>query len=169
MPISIVGGKLWQWDLNRKVEITGSVDSQVHFAHRDSNKDAVAVAVERLSDGRLVADIPNFMLQENATIDAYVWSDEHTQEYLLLKVNPRQRPSTYVYQPTAIVTFETLTKEVREQLDDFRKQLEHIDYANIENKPTIEGVVLDGDLLMEDFGADTVVTSMSDTDIDSLF
>lgn len=167
--ISTLGGEVWQWDLGRRVEVTEAADSQVHFARKGSTTDAVAVEAKALCDGRIVADIPNFLLQDGSDLEAWVWRSNRTQEYLPIKVKKRNRPPNYIYEPTKIVTFEELTKEVRDRLDAFGEELEHIDYNQLENLPTIEGVEVKGDLLMKDFGADTVVSPMSDDDIDEMF
>lgn len=148
--------KLFQWDTGRCVEVDGKA-SYVHFAWQGARDPALVVQV-RTIEGFRVAEIPNVLLQESRSIDSYAWADGGTLEHKRFKVIARAKPSDYVYVPTAVESVES----VKEYVDE---RMKSIDYSTLQNKPSINGRVLDDGTELGDIG----IVSADDSDIDEMF
>ena len=90
--IQLIGGLLYQWDVNREVEITSSEATHVQFANVG---DMQAPSIE-LVNGK--AKIPAYLLQTGKQICVYAVKDYVTIEKLLCPVRKRERPAEYVYE-----------------------------------------------------------------------
>lgn len=149
--IDVIEGPVYQWDIGRQVMLAGDDRdaSEVHFAPAGSSENAISVRV-RDRHGRRTAEIPNSLLTKAQTINAWTWGHDRTIHALSIKVQGRNKPSGYVYTPTEQETFEKLEKWVRKELR--RIQDQSCDYEALDNKPSINGVVLQGDMEFTDFG-----------------
>lgn len=106
----IYDGRLafYQWDVGQKVvlDTTPSFDFQVHF--RDSSSDVCLVTEPYELDGKIVADVPDILLQsgEPITVWCYVMDndDRHTIKTDTFGVTKRQKPADYMYTPPEIVS-----------------------------------------------------------------
>lgn len=104
---------LYQWDLNRRIRITGEgIDlvSEVHFG---------TLVVRPISaDGCLTANIPNILLQAAEHIKVYLvltaGEEKHTLGEYELRVIAREKPSDYIYAETEVSSYESLEKRVSE-------------------------------------------------------
>lgn len=104
---------LYQWDINRRVKITGEGNelvSEVHFG---------PLVVRPISaDGYLTADIPNILLQSADHIKVYLVLTVGKEKYTLgeyeLRVIAREKPDDYVYTETEVLRYEALEKRVSE-------------------------------------------------------
>ena len=161
--IKVIGSYLYQWDSNRQLLLTGDLEncSQVHFAHLFQDDKALVVEVKDV-DGQKVADIPNLLLMDGSDIWAWAWKEDHTLSGKRLEVTRRTKPSTYIYTPSEVLSYEELKKWLEEELAKLKPE-GISDYTNLTNKPSIEGIVLDGDKLMEDFGLKTIDNEVIDS------
>lgn len=109
--IKLIGDELWQWDTGRQVKVTAHAN-EIHFGNV-LDEDALVVPVV---DG--VADIPNLLLQ--SSLDVIAWcvlaSDDYseTKFRVAFDVNPRLKPSDYVYTETEVKNYATLEKRIDE-------------------------------------------------------
>lgn len=96
-------GFITQWDLNRKVLISGldNLDKagiEVHFA--SPNDDHNAYVVSPVINNNIVsATIPNILLTIPGRIYVYVYTS-YTQDKAIVAVAPREKPDDYVYTET---------------------------------------------------------------------
>jgi hypothetical protein len=116
--IQLIGDKLWQWDLNRKVIVDSNsniVISELHFV--DYKSSCTLKVIPKLVNGVLIGDIPNVLLQQTRDIVIYgvrINDDvEHTEYSVRFPVEPRQKPSDYIYTETEIKSYETLEKRIK--------------------------------------------------------
>lgn len=165
--IQVVGDKLYQWDSNRQVLLSGQDEAAlaVHFAQVCSKDNALVVEIEETEEGQKVATIPNSLLVEDDNIYVWTWDGEDTISGRILIVTGRNKPSDYIYTPTEVLTIEKLMEWVKEQLESFEDVVANNDYVNLKNKPSIEGVELNGDKNLNEFG----INLASNEDIDKLF
>ena len=101
-------GRLTQWDLNRKVIITGYEGvAEVHFASPGDDHGAYVV---KLVDGQ--AEIPNILLTMAGTINVYVYPADRTVFATALWVMAREKPDDYVYTETEVLDWRTLDEKI---------------------------------------------------------
>ena len=101
-------GKLTQWDLNRKVIVTGYEGvAEVHFASPGDDHGAYVV---ELIDGQ--AEIPNILLTMAGTINVYVYPADRTVFATALWVMAREKPDDYVYTETEVLNWRTLDEKI---------------------------------------------------------
>lgn len=106
----LIGKALYQWDLDRQIEVTDDSVSEVHFAH-PGDENALVVEVDEI-DGVRVASIPNILLQSSAPIKAWLTDGERTICGQILTVIGRAKPDDYVYTETEVKRYETLEKRI---------------------------------------------------------
>lgn len=112
----LVKGRLYQWDTNRKMQISpqddGKID-EVHFAHTFDEK-ALPVLVK--SDG--TADIPNVLLQADGAL--CVWAvalnddGRQTLHNATFAIRGRAKPDDYVYTETEILDYRKVAEDLVE-------------------------------------------------------
>ena len=101
-------GKLTQWDLNRKIIVTGYDGvAEVHFASPGDDHGAYVV---KLVDGE--AEIPNILLTMAGTINVYVYPADRTVFATTLWVMAREKPDDYVYTETEVLNWRTLDEKI---------------------------------------------------------
>ena len=101
-------GRLTQWDLNRKVIVTGyEGGAEVHFASPGDDHGAYVV---KLVDGQ--AEIPNILLTMAGTINVYVYPADRTVFATALWVMAREKPDDYVYTETEVLDWRTLDEKI---------------------------------------------------------
>lgn len=112
---SYVADSLYQWDLNRVLNVTGlnlTAAPEVHFSN--ANMDRAIVRQSTLTNGVVSVTIPNSLLQEALTVNAHIGIYEgHTfkvVEKVEIPVIPKKRPSDYRIESTdeEIYSFERL-------------------------------------------------------------
>ena len=119
-------GLLTQWDLNRRIQITGLEDisnTEIHFSKPDDTKGAYVV-LPVIENGIAFADIPNILLTVSGRIDVFVYRDDHTCVRGVFVVAPREKPDDYIYEETEVLKYEDFV----ERLDGLETQKE--DKAN---------------------------------------
>lgn len=106
-------GFLTQWDIDRKVVISGldGIEGvKVHFASPDDDHGAYVVdPVEQ--DGTVYADVPNILLTEPGRVDVFVYTT-YTRVRAALMVFPREKPDDYVYTETEVLNFRKLANDI---------------------------------------------------------
>lgn len=112
--IKIIGKSLYQWDLNRQIEIDNLPDgtdiTEVNFAHPG---DEEAMVVTPAKNGNtVIANIPNILLQSDKDIFIYVCVGDVTICSKRKNVHSRPRPADYVYTETQIKQWDDLCNEV---------------------------------------------------------
>ena len=101
-------GKLTQWDIDRKVIVTGYEGvAEVHFASPGDDHGAYVV---ELVDGE--AEIPNILLTMAGTINVYVYPADRTVFATTLWVMAREKPDDYVYTETEVLDWRTLDEKI---------------------------------------------------------
>ena len=90
--IEIDGTALHQWDVGRRVVVTGIEVEYVHFANQGDSKAVVMGAVD------IHAQIPDFLLQSGKQLCVYAVKDGITVESKTFYVKKRERPENYVYE-----------------------------------------------------------------------
>ena len=101
-------GRLTQWDLNRKVIVTGYEGvAEVHFASPGDDHGAYVV---ELIDGE--AEIPNILLTMAGTINVYLYPDDRTVFATTLWVMAREKPDDYIYTETEVLSYKTLDEKI---------------------------------------------------------
>lgn len=101
-------GKLTQWDLDRKVIVTGYDGvAEVHFASPGDDHGAYVV---KLIDGQ--AEIPNVLLTMAGTINVYVYPADRTVFATTLWVMAREKPDDYIYTETEVLSYKTLDEKI---------------------------------------------------------
>lgn len=103
--------QLYQWDLNRRLILSGfGPDTQAHFGQGDS-----ALVVAAYDDGGvLYADIPNICLQRAGMLYVYIYSpaNTRTRTAAAFSVWARPKPEDYVYTETEVLTWKSLDERI---------------------------------------------------------
>ena len=103
--------QLYQWDLNRRLILTGfGQDTQAHFGQGDS-----ALVVAAYDDsGILYADIPNICLQRAGMLHVYIYNSANTRTRTAVAISvwPRPKPEDYVYTETEVLTWKSLDERI---------------------------------------------------------
>ena len=137
---------LTQWDINQKliIEIVQNISTapKVHFCNKNSEK--ALVVQSAISGDRIIADIPNILLEEPLNIIAYVYYNNDsannswkTIQTIDIPLRKRAKPDDYeyvenvhvIYLSDLIKTVETLENEV-ESAETIRNQNENIRINN---------------------------------------
>lgn len=109
--IKVIGSPLYQWELGRKIEITPPTNTgvdKVEFSHA-VDTEALQV-IPKKESGKIIADIPNVMLQSGTPIFVYLTytpgDSLETTASFVLPVIKRPKPTDYIYTETEVVTVE---------------------------------------------------------------
>lgn len=173
--IEIVGVPLTQWDVNRKVEVTGEAE-YVHFANAGDSK---AVKLP-LVNGQ--CEIPEHLLQTEKALNVYAVLDGVTLESKSFAVRKRERPEDYIYKPDQREYIYTLIDEANkaiEKADDAAQALRTVvpegsgfydsisDALSHKNASSTGNVKVVGSTitLMADIEETNPITFSSDTDL----
>lgn len=116
--LRVVGDSLCQWDTGRKVLI--SVPANTDIKRVDFKSCAVDEMMGMrvfVEEGRLVAEIPNIMLQYAEEITAYVVmrhsvDNERTILINTFEVDPKDKPPGYACDQQEILRFESLEERI---------------------------------------------------------
>lgn len=163
---------LYQWDIDRKVIITGAaLDQEVHFATKDL--DEALVIKPKEENGSLTCNIPNILLQDTKDIIVYLYDGNKTFFSKSFKVIARKKPADYIYKETEIFSYEKLAKELREMIATRANGIGYSDsklslysdgkeiastnivtddYRPLQYKPSINDVVLEGNKDLKELG-----------------
>lgn len=104
----------YQWDTDQKLSVEYAENAcHVHFENPagDTTYDVETYTL----DGRLVADVPNILLQTAGKIRAWIYrcaGDECTIETTIFRVQERQKPADYVYTETEVFNYHSLVNRL---------------------------------------------------------
>jgi hypothetical protein len=117
--MKVIGTPLFQWEVGRQVEIIPLQNMRVDSVHFSNPGDAIALVVKpKELDGRIIADVPNVLLQKGSNLVVYSVniSDDcvETIRDCVLPVRNRPKPSDYVYTETEVLEYRTLKKRIDE-------------------------------------------------------
>lgn len=93
--------RLYQWDVNQTISVTGISTSQAPAFHFCNQRSEVALVVApTMVNGMLTAEIPNILLREPETLFVYIYYNTGADGYrtfyrIRIPVVPRQRPQNY--------------------------------------------------------------------------
>lgn len=120
---SYVTDSLYQWDVNQKLVINGlglSVAPEIHFDNADM--DRAIVRQSKITDGAIIVDIPNSLLQSALTIKAYVGVYEgdtfKTIETIEIPVIAKKKPYDYTIEDSdgEIYSFKQLENKIHNMI-----------------------------------------------------
>ena len=101
-------GRLTQWDIDRKVIVTGfEGGAEVHFASPGDDHGAYVV---ELTGGE--AAVPNILLTMAGVINVYVYPADRTVFAAALPVMAREKPDDYIYTETEVLSYKTLDGKI---------------------------------------------------------
>lgn len=105
----------YQWDLNQQITSTSlKVGDEIHFFNSKQPTALVVIAYEL--DGKVVADVPNILLQSSQPIAVYRYitngETAHTVEEYRFNVIQRARPDDYIYTETEVLTYKALDERI---------------------------------------------------------
>lgn len=134
----------YQWDLNRQLVIEDSAIKQVHFCNRTSDCSLVVETYEL--NGKLVADVPNILLQTDWDVRAYAYDGNATLHEQWYEVKARTKPTDYVYTETETLNYNTLLERMNEidenievVVNDYLKENPiTVDLSNYYNKSEVD-------------------------------
>ena len=146
--------QFYQWDVNQKItSSTFKVGDEIHFFNIKQATALVVVAYELA--GKVVADVPNILLQSSHPVIVYhcitVGDTSNTVAKVEFKVDQRAKPDDYVYTETEVKSYESLEQRIQ-RLEDSGGTVGDISYTVLQNKPKINGVELVGDITSAELG-----------------
>lgn len=113
---------LFQWDINRQIEVSDPLIDEIHFSNSKA-EDSLVVEVKE-QGGKRLANIPNILLQEDWPIRVYGYADgQYTKQMITLKVNPRSKPADYIYTETELLDYKELAEDFYAALGDINTAL----------------------------------------------
>lgn len=93
---------LYQWDVNQKLIIEThdiTIAPKIHFCNKNSEK--ALVVKSTLSDNKIIANIPNILLQEPYNVIAYIYLENNgsgkTVRTIEITLRKRVKPDNYEY------------------------------------------------------------------------
>lgn len=123
MNIQLTDGRqhVFQWETGRYIKLV-DVASCPTVNFFDPKSDEAYTVQTKTVDGVIQAMIPNELLQLDSKIKLYcVGVDSNgnfIQIHAVIPLIPRQRPANYVYEPSDIMTFESVLAEAKGYRDD---------------------------------------------------
>lgn len=109
---------MWQWDSNQRILVEDPTITEVHFCNKTTpNSLVVETYTDDTYDGKVYAEIPNILLQEDWDICVYAFCNCYTKVEERIKVKARSKPSDYVYTETEVKSWSELEKRI----DDIEK------------------------------------------------
>lgn len=144
--------KFFQWDLNQRLVVVNEDVKELHFTNA-LTAEALITEVYEL-EGLKVADVPNILLQIDWDISVYGGCGECVREMARFKVEPRAKPSDYVYTETDVKNYDALEKRVAAleelgpgsvDLDDYYTKQE-TDTKIQEAQPDLSGYALKSEI-----------------------
>lgn len=115
----VIGRDLWQWDVGRKIMLrtSGTVNiSRVDFSSA-AIENLISMPVKE-HNGKVIAEIPNVMLQHASDIKLYVVSVESDTERTIFEktcqVRKKKKPEGYVQEQQEILNYQILEQRVAE-------------------------------------------------------
>lgn len=106
--------KVWQWDINDTVTISGIENISEWTVHYAKAGDDTAMVIEIQPD--MTAYIPNQLVELGAAIYAYLYNVREERAYtktaILIPVSARPKPNDYISEPTDVLTWGQLRADI---------------------------------------------------------
>ena len=99
----------WQWDTNQTLTVLRPELTEVHYASPDGTA-LVTKTYEK--DGQLLSDVPNILLQQSGWLTVWFCDNDKTVRSQNITVAARQKPASYVYTETEVLTWESLDERI---------------------------------------------------------
>lgn len=100
--------RYYQWDTDIKLKVEGEAIEQVHF----TNALTTTALVVEVKEGW--ANVPNIFLQQPYIIECYAVSNGLTIYREDIEVIKRDKPESYIYTETEVLSYTTLSERLRE-------------------------------------------------------
>lgn len=105
--------ELWQWDIDRRVEIAGFIDGdEVQFVF--SGQEQALRVVPEVADGFVTAVLPDEALQKIGSVMAYLYGGGRTKATKVWRVKSRPKPEGYIYTPAEHLDWVTLDERTKD-------------------------------------------------------
>ena len=129
--MTVIDGRLFQWDTGRKVRIMPKNNATITEVHYYYEGETEGYSVETINDGdAVIAPIPNILLQENRTIEICAVSvtddGSRTTKITSIHVYARSKPPNYIYTETEAFNFNELKKEIEDIMGDVSSALDEL-------------------------------------------
>lgn len=116
--IKVIGSGLYQWEIGRQLQIVPLLNNTVSSVHLSNPGDPEALVVKpKETNGMIVADIPNILLQSGENLVVYTVNvSESSVETLvdsILPVRKRAKPTDYVYTEVEVLNYQTLESRIK--------------------------------------------------------
>lgn len=102
----------YQWDLNQRLIVEDDAITQVHFSQFPMSTSLISEVFTE--DGVRLANVPNVLLQQARTINAYAYLNEYTKSEIRFNVVRKVKPDNYVYTETETLRYENLESRIKE-------------------------------------------------------
>lgn len=101
----VVGSQLYQWDLNRQLEIDSETLGDKFEVHCCMKGDTSSLVVEPFISGdSVLVDIPSILLQRSGTLRVYVVVEGDTVYDQSFYVLARPKPEGYIYEESEVIS-----------------------------------------------------------------
>ena len=123
MNIQLTDGRqhVFQWETGRYIKLV-DVASCPTVNFFDPKSDEAYTVQTKTVDGVIQAMIPNELLQLDSKIKLYCVGVDSNGDFIqihaVIPLIPRQRPANYVYEPSDIMTFESVLAEAKGYRDE---------------------------------------------------
>ena len=123
MNIQLTDGRqhVFQWETGRYIKLVDVASCPTVNFFDPKSDEAYTVQTETV-DGVIQAMIPNELLQLDSKIKLYCVGVDSNGDFIqihaVIPLIPRQRPANYVYEPSDIMTFESVLAEAKGYRDE---------------------------------------------------
>lgn len=123
MNIQLTDGRqhVFQWETGRYIKLVDVASCPIVNFFDPKSDEAYTVQTKTV-DGVIQAMIPNELLQLDSKIKLYCVGIDSNGDFIqihaVIPLIPRQRPTNYVYEPSDIMTFESVLAEAKGYRDD---------------------------------------------------
>lgn len=135
----------YQWDTNQKIVCnTLEVGDEVHFFNMRQPTALPTVAYKL--DGKIVADVPNILLQHALPLTVYRTVENEfgfsTREEFIFNVNQRAKPDDYIYTETEVLSYNSLDKRITDLENSDGGEIDPAEIERIVEEYTADGIDL---------------------------
>lgn len=102
----------YQWDLNQRLIVEDDAITQVHFSQFPMSTSLISEVFTE--NGVRLVNVPNVLLQQARTINAYAYLNEYTKSETQFNVVRKAKPDNYVYTEAEILRYENLESRIKE-------------------------------------------------------
>lgn len=128
--LCVYGSPLYQWDINRQIQIDPSAiegEYEVHCCHKDDSTGLVVTPT--ITGDVTLVKIPDVLLQRSGFLRVYVVVSGDTVYDQSFYIMARPKPDDYVYTEEELKTWEQLDEQIQEhehRFEDIDTRIEEI-------------------------------------------